>query len=222
MKLLTPVPHPELLTMYVPPHFAESDLPTLHDFIERHSFGLLVSQVEGQPFATHLPFLLDRTRGPHGTLVGHVARANPLWKELTERPALAVFSGPHAYISPTWYEATNMVPTWNYSAVHATGRVELVEEPSALMEIVQRTVNFYESAMPSPWTLETTGRFVERLLDQIVGFHILIDTIEGKWKMSQNHPIERREKVIRALRTQNNAEAHAVAEIMTQRLPPKD
>ncbi|QJW99557.1 FMN-binding negative transcriptional regulator [Frigoriglobus tundricola] len=208
--------------MYVPPHFAESHLPTLHDFIERHSFGLLVSQLAGLPFATHLPFLLDRTREPYGTLVGHVARANPQWQELADRPALAVFSGPHAYISPAWYEATNVVPTWNYTAVHATGRVELVEEHSALLEIVQRSVTLYESAMPNPWALDTTGRFVERLLDQIVGFRIEIDMIEGKWKMSQNHPVERREKVIRALSTQNNAEAHAVAEIMRQRFPAND
>ena len=206
--------------MYVPSHFAESDLPTLHDFIEQHSFGLLVSQVEELPFATHLPFLLDRSREPYGVLVGHVARANPQWRELTQRPALAVFSGPHAYISPTWYEATNVVPTWNYTAVHATGRVELVEEHSALLEIVQRSVNLYESAMPKPWALDTTGLFVDRMLDQIVGFRILIDSIEGKWKMSQNHPVERREKVIRALQSQSNTDAHAVAEIMSQRLPP--
>jgi transcriptional regulator len=205
--------------MYVPSHFAESDLLTLHDFIERHSFGLLVSQVEGRPFATHLPFLLDRTRGPYGTLVGHVARSNPQWKELADRPALAVFSGPHAYISPTWYESVNVVPTWNYTAVHASGRPALIEDRAALLEIVKQSVTVFESTMPNPWVLDTTGPFVDRLLEQIVGFCIPIDTIEGKWKMSQNHPVERRDKVIRALLTQNNPEAQAVAEIMTQQLP---
>jgi transcriptional regulator len=207
--------------MYVPPHFAETDLPTLHDFIERHSFGLLVSQVEGLPFATHLPFLLDRTAGPHGTLVGHVARANPHWRELADRPALAVFSGPHAYISPTWYAAANVVPTWNYAAVHASGRAELVEDRDALLEIVARSVTVYESAMPRPWALDTTGPFVDRLLGQIVGFRIPIDALEGKWKMSQNHPVERREKVIRALQSQGGADAQAVAEMMAQLLPPE-
>src|SRR5207244_5542732 len=131
---------------YGPPDFAESDRDTLHDFIERYSFGLLVSQVGGVPFATHLPFLLDRTAGPNGTLIGHVARANPHWRELASQTALAVFSGPHAYISPTWYEATNVVPTWNFAAVHATGRAELVEDTSALLEIVTRTVAVYYSA----------------------------------------------------------------------------
>ena len=103
--------------MYVPSHFAESDPATLHDFIERYSFGLLVSQVDAVPFATHLPFLLDRTAGPHGMLIGHMARANPHWESLRDQTALAVFSGPHAYISPTWYAAANVVPTWNYTAV---------------------------------------------------------------------------------------------------------
>src|SRR4051794_27392492 len=100
--------------MYVPSAFAESDLNKLHDFIERNSFGLLVSLVKGVPFATHLPFLLERNSGPDGSLVGHMARANPHWQELEAQTVLVVFSGPHAYISPTWYEAENVVPTWNY------------------------------------------------------------------------------------------------------------
>src|SRR5438477_3101686 len=119
--------------MYVPPHFAESDPAALHAFVERHSFGLLVSQVGGVPFATHLPLLLDRAAGPHGTLVGHVARANPHWRHLAGQTTLAVFAGPHAYISPSWYQAENMVPTWNYTAVHATGPVEVVEDKAALL-----------------------------------------------------------------------------------------
>src|SRR5262245_24231491 len=98
--------------MYFPASFAETDPGKLHDFIEQHSFGTLVSQVDGLPFATHLPFLLERTSGPHGTLVGHTAQANPQWRELAGQTTLAIFSGPHAYISPTWYEAEQVVPTW--------------------------------------------------------------------------------------------------------------
>ncbi len=197
--------------MYVPPHFAESDPAALHAFIERHSFGLLVSPVGDAPFATHLPFLLDRAAGPHGTLIGHMARANPHWRELAGRTALAVFSGPHAYISPTWYEAASVVPTWNYAAAHATGRAELVDDRDALLEIVQRSVAVYEAGRPKPWTLDSSGPFLERLLDQIVGFRLPIDRLEGKWKMSQNHPAERREKVIRALEAQGGENAVAVA-----------
>jgi len=205
--------------MYIPSHFTESDPNKLHDFIERHSFGLLVSQVAGVPFASHIPFLLDRATGPHGTLIGHVARANPHWNDLANQTALAVFSGPHAYITPTWYESANVVPTWNYAAVHATGLVKVIEDKDTLLEIVQRTVNFYEANMPTPWPLDTSGSFVERLLAQIVGFRIEIATLEGKWKMSQNHPIERREKVIRALLNQGDENSLGVAGMMRGLLP---
>jgi transcriptional regulator len=204
--------------MYVPPHFAVTDPAALHDFIEAHSFGLLVSQAGGAPFATHLPFLLDRAAGPHGTLVGHVARANPHWRELATGPALAVFSGPHAYVSPTWYEAENTVPTWNYVAVHATGRAELVEGRDDLLEIVRRTTEHYEAAMPRPWRLEADSTFVDRLLAQIVGFRLTIERLEGKWKLNQNHPADRRAKVIRALEAAGGADALAVAAAMRRAL----
>jgi transcriptional regulator len=204
--------------MYVPQHFAETDPAALHGFMEHHSFGLLVSQVGGVPFATHLPLLLDRNAGPHGTLVGHMARANPQWNSLAGQSALAVFSGPHAYISPSWYESANVVPTWNYVAVHATGRAELVEDAGALLEIVQRSVSVYEASMPRPWVLDTSGPFVERMLAQIVGFRIRIEVLEGKWKLNQNHPVERREKVIGALEAQGGEDATAVAALMRERM----
>ncbi len=205
--------------MYVPPHFAETDPDTLHAFIERHSFGQLISLVDKVPFVTHLPFLLDRAAGPHGTLIGHMARANLQWRELANQTALVVFSGPHAYISPRWYEATNVVPTWNYVAVHAYGPVQLVEEPTGILDIVRRSVNLYESGMPRPWTLDAPSTFVDRLLTQIVGFRIEIARIEGKWKLNQNHPVERRKKVIDALLAQGGADATAVAELMQAKLP---
>jgi len=204
--------------MYVPPQFAETDPATLHDLIESHSFGLLVSQVGSEPFATHLPFLLDRAAGPHGTLVGHMARANPQWKELAGRIALAVFSGPHAYVSPTWYEAENVVPTWNYAAVHAYGQVRLVEDRDSLLDIVRQSVAVYEAAMPRPWAPDWSSTFVDRLLGQIVGFRIEIERIEGKWKLNQNHPVERREKVIAALQTRGG-DARAVAAMMRAAMP---
>jgi transcriptional regulator len=200
--------------MYLPAAFAELDLNKLHDFIEQNNFGLLVSEVEGLPFATHLPFLLERTTGPHGTLVGHMARANPQWREASGQTALTIFSGPHAYISPTWYEAEQVVPTWNYAAVHAYGRVEIVEDKDALLEIVQETVRVHEQAMPRPWSLSDSGTFVERLLGQIVGFRIEIEKVEGKWKLNQNHPVERRKKVVRALQAQGDEKAQAIAAMM--------
>jgi transcriptional regulator len=206
--------------MYIPAAFAETDLNRLHDFIERNSFGLLVSQVDGLPFATHLPFLLDRTAGRHGTLVGHLARANPQWREAGGQTALAIFSGPHAYISPTWYEAEQVVPTWNYTAVHAYGRVvEVVEDKGALLEIVREMVQVYERAMPRPWSFDPASTFVERLLAQIVGLRIEVEKIEGKFKLNQNHPAERRQKVVRALAERGDENAQAVAAMMRALLP---
>jgi len=205
--------------MYIPTAFAESDLTRLHDFIEQHSFGLLVSQVEGLPFATHLPFLLERTAGPQGTLVGHMARANPQWREAAGQTALAIFSGPHVYISPTWYETEQVVPTWNYTAVHVYGRVEVLDDKDALGDIVQEMVRFYEQAMPRPWLFDGSGTYGERRLAQIVGFRIVIDKIEGKWKLNQNHPAEHRKKVVRALRERGDDNAQAIAAMMQAMLP---
>lgn len=205
--------------MYIPAAFAETDLTKLHDFIEQNSFGLLVSQADGPPFATHLPFLLDRSTGPQGTLVGHMARANPQWREAGEQTALAIFSGPHAYISPTWYEAEEVVPTWNYTAVHAYGRVEVIEDEGSLLGIVERSVRIYEQAMPQPWSFDGSSTFVKRLLAQIVGFRIEVEKIEGKWKLNQNHPVERRQNVVRALQQRGDENALAVAALMGAMLP---
>jgi transcriptional regulator len=208
--------------MYIPTAFAEADLTKLHEFIEQNSFGILVSQVDGLPFAAHLPFLLNRTAGPHSTLVGHMARANPQWREAAGQIALAIFSGPHVYISPTWYEAEQVVPTWNYIAVHVYGRFRVIEEKESLLEIVQAMVRFYEQAMPRPWSFDPSSTFVERMLAQIVGFRIEVEMIEGKWKLSQNHPAQRRTKVIRALQERTDENAQAIATMMQAMLPAEE
>jgi transcriptional regulator len=204
--------------VYIPPSFAETDLDKIQNFVERHSFGLLVSQVDGQPFASHLPMLLDWTTGRFGTLIGHMARQNPQWREADGTNVLAVFSGPHVYVSPSWYEAEKVVPTWNYVAVHAGGKFQPIEEENALLDIVQRTTTKYEGAMPKPWSFDGSAHFVERLLGQIVGFRIEIDKIEGKWKLNQNHPAERRAKVVRALQGQGDENSLAIAELIQEKL----
>jgi transcriptional regulator len=205
--------------MYIPAVFAETDLTKLQDFIEQNSFGLLVSQVDGLPFATHLPFLLDRTSGPHGTLICHVARANPQWQQAAGQTALAIFSGPHTYISPSWYEAEQVVPTWNYAAVHAYGPVEIIQDERNLLEIVQKMVQVYEQSMPRPWSFDGSTTFVQRRLAQIVGLRIEIDKAEGKWKVNQNHPVERRRNVIQALQQRGDENALAVAAMIQEMLP---
>lgn len=207
--------------MYKPAAFAEPDLPTLHAFIEQNSFGILTSQHDGLPFATHLPFLLERTSGSQGTLVGHLARANPQWQQAAGQTSLAIFSGPHAYISPTWYEAEQVVPTWNYVAVHVYGRVQILDDRDRVLEIVQATVQNYEQTMPQPWSLRQIDTFAERLLGQIVGFRLEIDKIEGKWKLNQNQPADRRRKVVRALTSRQTENGRLIAEMMSKQLPPE-
>lgn len=207
--------------MYVPSSFRETDLSRLHDFIERHSFGMLVSEVEGRPFCSHLPFLLRRDEGPLGTLIGHVATANPHWQHL-DRNVLCVFTGPHAYISPAWYEAEGVVPTWNYTAVHARGECALIREPAELLALVGEFVERFEAGRASPWTLDREAPYVRGLLPAIVGFRLRILELDGKWKLGQNHSRERREKVAAALEREESGAARDVASLMRESLhsPP--
>src|SRR4051794_32849261 len=134
--------------MFIPPAFAETDHGKLHEFIIRNSFGVMVSQVDALPFATHIPFLLRPDEGQYGALAGHFARANPHWRELAGQTALAMFAGPHAYISPTWYESENTVPTWNYTAVHVSGQIQLIDGGEPLLDILRESVRVYERGMP--------------------------------------------------------------------------
>lgn len=203
--------------MYVPPYFAESDLAKLHEAIECYSFATLVSQSGGEPFASHLPLLLEAGSGPSGTLLGHMARSNPQWRDAAGQQVLIVFSGPHAYISPTWYEAEKVVPTWNYVAVHAYGRMELVEDAAAAEAILRWTIETYEASLPNPWRLKESPEFVARLTQQIVAFRIPIERIEGKWKLNQNHPPDRRAKVIDVLQSQSGENSQAIARLMRER-----
>jgi transcriptional regulator len=200
--------------MYVPSAFDPPAVASMLDAIERYSFAVLVSGAGQQLEASHLPLLLDRDAGPHGTLVGHMARANPQWRAAAGQNVLAIFSGPHAYISPRWYEAAGTVPTWNYVAVHATGRLELIDDPHDVETLLRRTVAHYEASEPQPWTLDEPAEFVANLAKQIVAFRIPIERLEGKWKLNQNHPPERRTKVIAALRTRGDDDSQKIARLM--------
>lgn len=205
--------------MYVPSAFDEPNTERMHDFIESHSFATLVSNNGSEPFVSHMPLLLDREFGKSGRLVGHLARANPQWKHAAGQRVLAVFSGPHAYISPAWLDAVNVVPTWNYLAVHAVGVLRLEEDRSQVLEIVRRYVESYESSRSRPWSLdEPEADFIDKLLDAIVGFTIEIESLQGKWKLNQNHTEERRIKVIEALRENEDANSRQIADLMSDTL----
>jgi transcriptional regulator len=200
--------------MYIPAHFNETDIAVLCQFIDEHPFALLVSQADGAPFVTHLPLVLDQDAGPNGTLLGHVARPNPQWRELAGQKVLCVFNGPHAYISPTWYDADKVVPTWNYVAVHIYGHATLIEDPLELVNLVSRLTERMERQLPAPWKFDEADPFVNRLAAGIVGFRIEIERIEGKWKLNQNHPPERRRKVIGALRERGGEDAMQIADLI--------
>ncbi|MCA9018431.1 MAG: FMN-binding negative transcriptional regulator, partial [Planctomycetaceae bacterium] len=152
--------------------------------------------------------------------LGHFAKANPQSKTAQHEQVLAIFHGPHAYISPTWYEAANTVPTWNYQAVHVYGRYTAIDDPDELKAVIQQTVTFYEAPAASPWSMQNADpTFIDQLLQGIVGFKIEIERIEGKFKLSQNHPVERREKVISVLKQQRHDDSQAIAALMQSQLP---
>jgi transcriptional regulator len=204
--------------MYTPPAFKKEDASKLFDFIEKNSFGILVSQQNGKLEASHLPALIDRTVGPQGTLVSHMAKANPQWNSLSGQEVMMVFQGPHAYVSPTWYETLESVPTWNYVSVHVYGRFIPVTDEKETVEILRKMVGFYEGSLVQPWDMgKLPEDYFKKLLKMIVGFRIEINRLEGKWKLGQNHSMEKREKVARALE-QGGVQAREVAKLMREEI----
>lgn len=206
--------------MYVPAHFKEDRVPVLHDAIRHLAFGTLVTAGPKGLEATHLPMLLDEEPAPLGTLCGHVARANPQWRAMESGgPSLAIFLGPHAYITPSWYstkrETGKVVPTWNYLAVHAHGEAEVFTDPARLRAHVGRLTDTHEGGRPRPWGVaDAPADFVDGLLRSIVGFTLRIARLEGKWKMSQNRPAGDQTGVYEGLTAEGEPAQRAVAEIM--------
>ncbi len=186
--------------MYIPEHFAETDLPTLHEFMRQHSFATLVTQHGDAPFASHLPMLLDDSVGTHGALLGHMARNNEQWHDFAAgEEVLVMFQGAHAYVSPAWYEPNPMsVPTWNFMAVHAYGVARILSEEE-LVQALHQVVDENEKAFSSPWKLDISQAMRERMLGAIVGFEVKLNRIEGKFKLSQNRAVQDRRNVIARL-----------------------
>jgi transcriptional regulator len=202
--------------MYIPKSFEVTEREALVNFIEQNSFGILFSEVDQQPFATHLPFLIDEHRGQQGILFGHMAKANPHWRELDGKGVLVVFPGPHAYISPAWYQTAETVPTWNYVAVHVYGKFQVVDNAEGLERIMRDSLNFFEPN--SPIEGQVQDDFFQNKLKAIVGFHIEIEKIEGKWKLNQNHPLERQQRVIDALKKNPDDNSQEIARLMERNI----
>ena len=208
--------------VYLPPAFTETREEVLIAHIAQHDFGLLLSQGAAGQSASHIPFMAERRSG-RLVLQGHIARANPQVADLEAGgEALAIFSGPHAYISPSWYAAGPAVPTWNYTAVHAYGEVRAISDPAWLRDFVQLLSERHEAREPTPpWRMqELPEAYAASMLKGIVGFEIAVSRLEGKFKLSQNRPAVDRPRIAAALEQRDDANSHNVARLMREREPP--
>lgn len=187
--------------MYVPKHFAVNDLDWIGRFIREYRFATLVTVADGEPFATHLPLEYDSEPMPFGTIRGHMARANPHWKSFGASTQLAIFAGPHAYVSPTWYRATGpAVPTWNYTVVHAYGNARIVDDAASVHALLRRLTDREESAFEQRYRVEDLDpEYLDHMMRQIVAFEIPVARFEGKAKLSQNRTPDERERVAHML-----------------------
>ncbi|MES5865651.1 FMN-binding negative transcriptional regulator [Bacillus cereus group sp. RP32] len=197
--------------MYIPKYFVIEDEKMKYEIMEQNSFATLFSQHNGEPYATHLPLLLNRVTL---TLHGHFARPNEQWKDSGNQQVLAIFQGPHSYISPSWYETKDAVPTWNYVAVHVYGELEIVEDEQELLNSLQELVHKYEDPQSSYSLNEVDSNYMAGLSKGIVGFKIKISKIEGKVKLSQNHSVERRSLVVEELEKLGSEGSRGIAELM--------
>lgn len=202
--------------MYVPAAFAEHRPEILAEFIAANAFATLVTNGAGGLVASHIPLLHDARRG---TITGHLARANPQGADLMDgAEALAIFTGPHAYVSPRWYAKAPAVPTWNYTAVHAYGRVRRVDDPEELARLVTDLARVYEAGADRPWRYEDTpGDFARGMLKGIIGFELTVTRLEGKYKLSQNRSLEDRAGVVEALERSGRPGDAELAALMRRR-----
>ncbi len=198
--------------MYSPAQFQVEDSETLLAFMRRHSFATIVTHDGTMPHATHMPVLV---REKEGTLVSHMARANPQWRHFENgQEVLVSFTGPHAYVSPAWYATQPAVPTWNYTAVHAYGLPRIVSDQEQFAAMLRELIEFYEGPRAERWPGEMPAEFRDKLMTGIVGIEIEITRIEGKFKLSQNRSDADRAGVIAALAASGDQTDREVAELM--------
>ena len=204
--------------MYTPKHFEENDPQILHDLMREFSFALLVTAKNGTPFGSHLPLGVKAT-GAKGTLFGHLARANDHWRQFdggTE--AMAVFQGPHSYISPNWYVNDGLVPTWNYATIHAYGRPKVTHDPVETIDILRQLIDANETDATNKWSMSRlSSHEVEKQLNGIVAFSMQIERVEGKFKMGQNRAPEDALAAARGVRAAQTTHAEMVANEMEVR-----
>jgi len=206
--------------MYQTDHFDESRPEALHALIRARPLGVLVTLSASGLEANHIPFHLASDVGPKGSLLGHVARQNPVWKDVGQAGnGLLVFQGPSAYISPSWYPAKKehgrVVPTWNYVVVHAHGTIKVHDDPVWIRRQVELLTSQMESSRESPWAVsDAPAEYVERLAQGIVGIELVIDRLVGKWKVSQNHPPANRAGVVEGLEASGRPSDAEMAQVI--------
>lgn len=211
--------------MYLPTHFEESRSEVLHALMHEHPLATLVTHEGGELTANHVPLQLAANSGAHGALQGHVARANPLSRQAADSEVLAIFHGPQAYVTPSWYatkrEHGKAVPTWNYVVVHAHGTLRTIDDPVWLRRQLEALVARHEAGFAEPWRIaDAPGDYIDKMLAAIVGIEIRITRLTGKWKISQNQPTINRAGVVDGLRQREAADALAMAGLVAGTLDP--
>ena len=208
--------------MYLPKHFEETRVQVLHELIRAYPLGALVVLTARGLDANHIPFEVDPDPTPLGTLRGHIARANPLWRDFSrDVEALAIFQGPGTYISPSWYptkrETAKVVPTWNYAVVHAHGALQFIDDRAWLRAFVEKLTNRHEAERRDRWKVtDAPPDYIDKQLGAIIGLEIPITRLIGKWKVSQNRPAQDRDGVVEGLLQEGGHSAAAIASLVRE------
>jgi len=208
--------------MYLPAHFEETRIDVLHGLIRSRPFATVVTLCKEGINANHIPLHLSSESGQIGVLRGHIARSNSMWSDLVQDvDALAIFQGPDSYISPSWYptkqEHGKVVPTWNYAVVHAYGSLRIIDNVEWVRNLVESLTGQQEAGFTKPWAVSDAPRdYTDRLIDSIVGIEIVISKLTGKWKVSQNQPVQNQEGVIKGLKDRGDIRAFEMATLMEE------
>lgn len=206
--------------MYIPKHFDQPRIEVLHELIRARPLATLVTLSSGGLNANHIPLHLSQDPAPLGTLRGHVARSNPVWSDFTQDvEVLAIFHGPDAYITPSWYptkaETGRAVPTWNYAVAHAYGALRIIEDASWLRAHLETLTAHNEASFPEPWRVSDAPRdYTDKLLAGVVGIEVVITRLSGKWKVSQNQPPQNQAGVVAGLSERGRGEAREMAALV--------
>lgn len=210
--------------MYTPKYHALTDIAAMRTHIAEHPLGAWVCMAYNQLMANHIPFVLDVQHGAHGRLLGHVSRANPVWRELAgDAPSVVMFMGPDAYITPSWYPGKHqhgkVVPTWNYVTVHAHGMARAIEDTEWILNVINRLTDAQESRRDTPWKVsDAPAAYIDQMLRAVVGIEITIERLEGRLKVSQDEDEQDRFGTIEGLRRTSHIPAKVLSDLVLREL----